>query len=177
MTDRPHVVLVGLMATGKSTVGRLLAEALDRPLLDSDAHVEARTGRTVRAIWRTDGEAAFRVLEAEALAAALDADAPSVIAAAGGVVLAPENRARLAGDDAEVVWLRARVDTLVARVRAADDTHRPLLDDDPAGMLERMANDRMSLYQEVADVVVDVDDRSPEEVAAQVLAAISRATS
>ncbi len=172
-----HVVLVGLMATGKSTVGRLVAEALGRPLLDSDAQVEARAGRSVREIWRTDGEEAFRRLEADALAAALDAAAPSVIAAAGGVVLAERNRDRLRGADVDVVWLRADVDTLLERVRSAGDTHRPLLDDDPAGMLERMATDRTALYQEVADLVVDVDDRSPAEVAAEVLSAISGAVS
>ena len=170
-----HIVLVGLMATGKTTVGRMVAAALDRPLLDSDAQVEARTGRTVRDIWRSDGEPAFRRLEADALDAALDADAPSVIAAAGGVVLAAENRARLVRSDVVVVWLRASAATLLARVRAAGDDHRPLLDDDPAGMLERMADDRTPLYEAVADVIVDVDDRTPEEVADLVLDRVRRA--
>lgn len=164
-----HVVLVGLMATGKTTVGRLVAEALGRPLHDSDHQVEAWTGRTVREIWRSDGEAAFRELEADALAGALDAPEASVIAAAGGVVLAARNRQRLQEADVEVVWLRARVDTLLARVTAADDTHRPLLDDDPAGKLEAMSTDREALYAEVADVVIDVDGFSPEDVAARIL--------
>lgn len=167
-----HVVLIGMMATGKSTVGALLADALGRSLLDSDDHVEARTGRTVREIWRTDGEPAFRALEAEALAAALDDTEPSVIAAAGGVVLAEQNRRRLRAADVDVVWLRAAVETLLARVRASGDTHRPLLDDDPAGMLERMAHDRTTLYEEVADHVVDVDSCTPEAVAARVLALV-----
>lgn len=160
------------MATGKTTVGRLLSEILDRPLLDSDAQVEARTGRTVREIWRTDGEPAFRLLEAEALADALDANEPVVIAAAGGVVLAERNRRRLAAADVDVVWLRADPSTLLARVRAADDEHRPLLDTDPAGMLERMATDRTPLYAEVADVVVDVDQLAPVEVVDHIAAAL-----
>lgn len=167
-----HVVLVGLMATGKSTVGRLVADATDRPLLDSDAQVEARTGRSVREIWQTDGEAVFRRHEADALAEALDRDDPSVIAAAGGVVLSAENRARLGVDDSVVIWLRARPETLVARVRAAADEHRPLLDDDPAGMLVQMERQRRPLYEEVADEVVDVDDLSPEAVAAAVVEVI-----
>ncbi len=160
------------MATGKSTVGELVARDLGRRLVDSDAQIEARTGRTVREIWRTDGEAAFRVLEAEALAAALDAPEPSVVAAAGGVVLSAENRERLGADDVDVVWLRADPDTLERRIRASGDTHRPLLDEDPAGMLELMAADRTELYESVADRVVDVDELAPLEVARIIVAGI-----
>lgn len=158
------------MATGKSTVGRLVAASLDRPLVDSDEQVEAMAGRTVREIWQADGEEAFRRLETAALTEALADTAPTVVAAAGGVVLAEENRVLLAADHVDVVWLRARPDTLVARVRAAGDGHRPLLDDDPAGMLVRMEADRRELYESVADRVVDVDERSPDEVAAAILA-------
>ena len=63
----PHLVLVGMMGAGKTTVGRLLAERLGRRLVDSDELIEARTGRTVREIFETDGEAAFRALETAAL--------------------------------------------------------------------------------------------------------------
>ena len=82
-----HIVLVGLMGTGKTTTGRLVAARLGRRLLDSDEMVEARTGRTVREIWRDEGEPAYRVLETAALQEALAATDPLVIAAAGGVVL------------------------------------------------------------------------------------------
>lgn len=173
MTTARHVVLVGLMATGKSTIGRLVADTLDRPLVDSDAQVEARTGRSVREIWRTDGEPAFRRLEHEALTAALDQETPAVIAAAGGVVLAEENRRRLRGADADVVWLRARVPTLLARIRAAGEGHRPLLDSDPEATLGRMHADRSARYEEVADHVVDVDDAAPDDVARAVVAAVT----
>lgn len=157
------------MATGKSTVGRLVADALDRPLVDSDDQVERMTGRTVREIWQSDGEEAFRRLETAALTEALADTTPSVVAGAGGVVLAEENRVLLGADHVEVVWLRASPATLLARVRAADDGHRPLLDDDPAGMLERMESHRRELYASVADRIVDVDDRTPEAVAAVIV--------
>jgi shikimate kinase len=161
-----------MMATGKSSVGRLLADALSRPLLDSDLQIETRTGRTVREIWSTDGEPAFRALEAAVLAEALASPTPAVIAAAGGVVLSDANRAVLRDAGAHVVWLRARPTTLLGRLHAADQEHRPLLDGDPEGTLERMRTDREPLYGAVADHVVDVDDLGPDEVAAAILAVV-----
>ncbi len=162
-----HLVLVGMMGVGKSTVGRMVASELARPLFDSDEMIEERTGRTVREIWSADGEAAFRTLETETLLEALAEPEQSVIAAAGGVVLSERNRLALAGADAHVVWLLAEVDVLVDRVRMG--MHRPLLDDDPEGTLRRMYVEREPLYQEVADAIVSVDHRSPNDVAKAVL--------
>jgi shikimate kinase len=162
-----HIVLVGMMGSGKSSVGRVLAQRLDRPLIDSDAVIEQRTGRTVREIWATDGEAAFRALEAEALTDALEAPEPAVIAAAGGVVLSERNRRALAASGAHVVWLSADVDVLLGRVR--NGMHRPLLDDDPEGVLRDMFEARRRLYREVADAIVSVDHRSVHDVAHAVL--------
>ncbi len=162
-----HLVLVGMMGVGKSTVGRLVAAELDRPLFDSDEMIEERTGRTVREIWSADGEAAFRALETDTLIEALAEPEESVIAAAGGVVLNDRNRAALRGADAHVVWLLADVDVLLDRVR--NGMHRPLLDDDPEGTLRRMYHDRAPLYQEVADAIVSVDHRSAHDVAKAVL--------
>lgn len=166
-----HLVLVGMMASGKTSVGRRVARALGRDFLDSDDQVEARTGRTVREIFESDGEAAFRVLEAEALAAALDRAEPVVVAAAGGVVLNPENR-RLLRRAGTVVWLHADPSLLAGRVGSSD--HRPLLGDDPAGVLARMERDREALYREVADHVLDVGERSPDEAAEAVLAMVEQ---
>jgi shikimate kinase len=168
LADR-HLVLVGLMGTGKTTVGREVAARLGRAFSDSDELIEARTGTTVREIFRAEGEPAFRVHEAAALLDALAADTPSVIAAAGGVVLSPENRAALRSGRAIVVWLRADPVLLVAR--AATGEHRPLLDDDPLGTLQRMAAVREQLYAEVADATVDVGSRSVVAVVDAVLAA------
>ncbi|MCU1392481.1 MAG: aroK [Ilumatobacteraceae bacterium] len=165
--DGRHLVLVGLMGSGKTTVGRALAQRLDRKLLDSDFMIEAREGRTVRSIFQEDGEAAFRKIETDVLIEALAADEKAVIAAAGGVVLREENRAALRASGARVVWLRADPDTLVERVKGG--AHRPLLDDDPRGTLERMAAERTDLYREVADAIVTVDNRSVSEVVEAVL--------
>lgn len=163
-----HLVLVGLMGVGKSTVGRRVAAALHRPFLDSDEIVEAATGRTVREIWLTDGEAAFRVFETAALVDTLASAVPSVIAAAGGVVLADANRHALRASEALVIWLRA--DPAVLAERSTRGDHRPLLDGDPASTLQIMATERAELYEDVADVVVDVGARSVDQVVDAVLA-------
>ena len=165
--DDQHVVLVGLMGTGKSTVGRLLAQRLKRPLIDTDTMIEKRTGRSVRKIFAEDGEAAFRALETEALADALRSSPPAVIAAAGGVVLADANREALKTASAKIIWLSADPAVLVGRVRAAG--HRPLLDDDPVRVLQEMAATRQPLYREVAHCIVTVDGRTAAEVADAVL--------
>ncbi|MDA8310410.1 MAG: bifunctional shikimate kinase/3-dehydroquinate synthase [Actinomycetota bacterium] len=173
-----RVLLVGMMGAGKSTVGRLVANELGWPYVDSDEQVEAFTGRSVRELFEAGGEQAFRPLEQQALAAALDGDGPAVVSVAGGAVLSPANRAllRRAGT---VVWLRASPDTLLRRILADADPagdrgrggadHRPLLGDDPAAALARLDAERRPVYQGVADVVVDVDELSPDAVAARVL--------
>ena len=162
-----HVVLVGMMGAGKSTVARVLAARLGRDVCDSDVKIERDTGRTVREIFAEEGEPAFRSLETAALIDALADPEPHVIAAAGGVVLAEANRAALRASAARVVWLSADIDTLVARV--ASGVHRPLLDGDPEAALRRLAAEREPLYREVADAIVSVDGRSVDEVVEAVL--------
>lgn len=162
-----HIVLVGMMGAGKSSVGRAMAHRLGRPLLDSDAMIEERTGNTVREIWLDVGEPAYRLLETEVLRDALASDVPAVIAAAGGVVLSETNRTLLGEADAYVVWLLADVELLLGRVR--NGMHRPLLDDDPEATLRRMYDERADLYRHVADAIVSVDNRSVNDVTQAVL--------
>jgi shikimate kinase len=166
MTSPPRILLVGMMGSGKSTVGRLLAEHLGWGYCDSDADVEAATGRTVPEIFESDGELAFRRAEAEALAHACGLATPVVVSAAGGSVLSPDNR-RLLTQSGTVVWLRARPTTNARRV--GDGAGRPLLGDDPPEAMTRLYAERAPLYGEVADLVVDVDDLSPTQVMARIL--------
>lgn len=151
----PHIVLVGLMATGKTSIGRPLAEELGRDLTDSDSWIEARTGQTVRELWEDGGEDAYRPLERQHLVESLDRDVPMVIAAAGGTILEADLRARLVAPAAFTVWLRA--DPAWLADRAGKKDHRPLLGDDPLGVLSEMHEQRGPLYEEVADLVLDVD--------------------
>jgi shikimate kinase len=166
-TTEGHLVLVGMMGSGKTTVGRIIAERLDRPLLDSDAMIEARHGRSVRQIFADDGEVAFRDIETEVLIDGLQSTAPAVIATGGGVVLREENRAALKQYAGRVVWLCANPDALVERVKHGG--HRPAVDSDPQGVLRKMFADREALYREVADAIVRTDGRSVGEVVEAVL--------
>jgi len=147
-----HIVLIGMMGVGKSTVGRRVAKELSRPFVDSDDEVMSRTGRAVTEIFATDGEPAFRAIEADAMADLLRSPIPSVIAAAGGSVLSETTRSALR-ESGTVVWMRAPVDVLVGRTSRG--THRPALANDPRATLTQMESDRASLYSEVADVTVD----------------------
>lgn len=162
-----HLVLVGLMGVGKSTVGALLAERLGRELVDSDLRIEAITGRTVRQILADDGVEELRRQEAAALFDALEDRQPRVIAAAGGVVLDPEHRRRLIDSRAEVVWLAG--DPALLAPRTATGEHRPWIDDDPLGTLQRMHVERQQLYREVADRTIVVDGLTPDEIADRIL--------
>jgi shikimate kinase len=169
----PHIVLVGMMGAGKSTVGRLLARRMDRPFLDSDVLLEEQTGRTVAQIFADEGEAAFRAVEADVLGQMLDDDTPSIVAAAGGAVLDPSNRERMRARGL-VVWLRVDPAVLVRRVRGG--SHRPLLADDPAGTLRRLADERDEHYRAVAHEIVDVGDLSPDQVADRVASVVGART-
>jgi shikimate kinase len=162
----PHILLIGMMGAGKTTVGTTLAGQLGWRYLDSDREVQEATGRTVPQLFAERGEAAFRAAEAAALQLALTGPQPTVVSVAGGAVLDPDNRT-LIGRSGLVVWLRARPETLAARV--GDGAGRPLLGDDPASALVELDRVRRPIYAELADLVVDVDDLTPEEVADRVL--------
>jgi shikimate kinase len=166
----PKAVLVGLPGTGKTTAGRQLAKRLDVAFADSDDLVEQRAGRSVRAIFEQDGEAGFRQAEAEVVGAALTAF-DGVLALGGGAVLTAETREALAVSGVPVVWLRAELPTLAHRVGRAQD--RPLLSGDPVGRLAQLGAERQALYESVATVVVDADQRGPKRVAAVIAAALS----
>ncbi len=178
MSDAPRgIVLVGYRATGKSTVGRILADRLDREFADADREVEILAGRSIRSIFLEDGEPAFRDWEARViddLAARLSG---GVLATGGGAILLESNRKRLR-DFGFVAWLTADAETLARRIQSS---RRGVEDRPPltsAGTLDEIAEvleARTPLYQEVAHVAVATEGRTAEQVAAAVLEAWSRA--
>jgi shikimate kinase len=161
VTAPTRVLLIGMMGAGKSTTGRLLAQRLGWPYLDSDDEIERQTGQTVPEIWKARGEAAFRAEESRVLAEAVTSVGPAVVSVAGGAVLDPDNRARIRSAGL-VVWLRAEVAVLALRV--GDGQGRPLLDGGPAAALSRLYEARAPIYAELANVVFDVDRLPPPEV-------------
>jgi len=164
MTDR--LLLVGMMAVGKTTVGQLSAKRLGWSFLDSDAQLLADTGRTAQEVFDTDGDEALRSLESHVLAEAIAHRVPVVTAVAGGVVLSEVNRALLVRSGV-VVWLRASITTLSERVERGGA--RPRLDADSTQSLRDLYLTRHALYASVAQFVIDVDDLPPEEVVARIL--------
>jgi shikimate kinase len=162
-----HLVLVGLMGAGKSTVGARCAERLGRPFVDTDELIVTRAAVPIDEIWR-DGEARFRELEREVVADVCSSPEPLVIATGGGAVLDTANRRRLR-DAGVVVWLHAPTSVLAARVGEGDT--RPLLAGDPESALARLGAARQDAYSAAADVVVDTAGRDVDAVADEVLGA------
>ncbi len=164
-----HLVLVGLMGAGKTTVGRRCAERLDRPFVDTDDLAVVLAGRPFAELW-AEGETTFRAWERRAVAEIAKSPVPHVIACGGGVVLDPDNR-RVLRDHGVVVWLRARTDTLTARV--GDGAGRPLLAGNPRGALARLEEVRAPSYEGAAHAIVDVDGTTIDEATDAVLAAFA----
>jgi len=164
----PHLVLVGLMGAGKTTVGERCARVLDRPFVDTDDLVEATAHATVAEIFEQFGEAHFRVLERQVVADVTASPAPLVIACGGGAVLDAGSR-RALHDAGVVVWLQAPTSVLEARV--GDGDGRPLLRGGATSTLDRLASQREPMYEAVAHAVVDTAGLTVDEVAETVLAA------
>jgi shikimate kinase len=163
-----HLVLVGLMGAGKTTVGKRCAEHLGRAFVDTDDVVEAATGVSVAEIFERDGEARFRELERSAVADVCASPSPLVVAVGGGAVLDPGSR-RALRETGFVVWLQASPAELGARV--GDTETRPLLGgaNGAATTLARLAALRAPAYEDAADVTVDTEGSSVDEVARRVL--------
>ncbi len=150
-----HVALVGLMGSGKTTVGRRAAKLLDRPFVDADEAFIPRYGKTVAEVFAESGEPEFRRLEADLLLELFAVATPLVLACGGGVVITEGSRHRLRQPDVFVVYLRADPAFLASRTQANPD--RPLLaGDDRRAVLERLFTQRRTWYEEVADDVLDV---------------------
>ncbi len=161
-----------MMGSGKSTVGHALARRLRRPLLDTDAEIVAAVGMPIAHIFSTHGEAWFRAKESEAISDCLATQTPAVLSLGGGAVIAEHNRLLLRSWS-DVVWLRASLGTLVARVGTG--AGRPVLAGDPEGVLRRLIIERAPLYADAAGIIVDVDDRPTQVVVAHIIRAVEQA--
>jgi shikimate kinase len=170
MTSHRHLVLIGMMGAGKTTVGRECARRLDRTFVDTDDLVTATAAMTIEQIFAEAGETTFRRLEHDVVADVCASPEPLVVACGGGAVLDPENRRALRAAGI-VVWLRAPVETLAERV--ADGSIRPLLRDDPAGALARLERLREPAYEAAAHLSVDTGGADVETVSGAVITAFA----
>jgi shikimate kinase len=161
------VVLVGFMGAGKTTVGHIIAKRLGHPLVDSDVLIEQRSGRDIRDIFATEGEAYFRELE-HTTVAELVRGQDAVISLGGGAVEDPRTRAVLR--NAQVAYLKVSFEEAMSRVRA--DEYRPMLRRPDIGEVYKR---RLPLYEGVSALTIDTGGRRPDAIARDVLAGFTRA--
>ncbi|MBP3818059.1 MAG: shikimate dehydrogenase [Butyrivibrio sp.] len=163
-----NIVLEGFMGSGKSTVSELLSEELMLELIDTDEVIEDTEGRTINEIFETEGEASFREMETDLLEA-IDSDhwREFVISLGGGMPVKEENR-ELLRKIGKVVYLRAKPETIFERVK--DDDKRPLLKtENPLAKIEELLEKRAAFYEDVADMIIDTDGKSPLEITKEII--------
>ena len=162
-----NIFLIGMMGSGKTTAGRILARRLGRRFIDTDHEIEQRCGVAISLIFEIEGEEGFREREARAIDEFTAGDG-AVVATGGGAVLRAENRRRLAARGT-VVYLHASPEALYRRVRG--DRNRPLLaTDDPLGRLKELYAVRDPLYREIADLVVETGVQTARALSRTLLA-------
>jgi shikimate kinase len=164
------ITLIGYRATGKTTLAKLLAKKLGWQWLDADVEIERRAGKSIARIFAEDGEPAFRDLETQVLVDLCRRD-NLVLAAGGGAPLREQNRHTMR-QCGKVVWLTAQPDTILQRM-AADLTtaqRRPnLTDKTPLDEIVQLLARREPIYRQTADLTIDTENRTPEELAAEIL--------
>ena len=161
----PKVVLIGPPGAGKTTVGAVLAQRLGITVRDTDEDVEERAGKSVAEIFVDDGEERFRELEREAVVAGL-ASHPGVLALGGGAVMDPRTEDDLRSHP--VVFLD--VELPAASKRIGFNASRPLLIGNPRAQWKRLMDARRPVYEGLAKITVQTDDKTPEQIADEILA-------
>ena len=160
-----HIILIGFMGTGKTTVGKLLAHRLSRPLLAADHHQEKHQGKTSATRLTPAGEARFRQLEHDALSEIVHQLKPHVITTGGGIVLRADN-VELMKRYGWIVTLTATRDALIERMK--QDNSRPLLAGDAEQRIDQLLAERRHAY-DFAHIKVDTSERTPQQVAEIIL--------
>ena len=172
MRDR-RVLLLGMMGSGKTSVGRAVEARTGWPYRDNDEAVAELTGLPTRELHEQRGTAALRTAESQVMHEALTGTPPYVAGVAGGVVESEDDVAAMQAADAFVVYLHTPIEVLVARV--GDGAGRPFLQPDPEAALRELSAGREPRYREVADLVVDTSVGDAESHADQVVRALDAA--
>ena len=165
-TPTNNIFLVGLMGSGKTTIGRSLAKKLNLRFVDADQEIESRTGASIPLIFEIEGEASFRQREADVIRD-LTAQQGIVLATGGGAVLNANSR-RLLRERGTVIYLRATVASIIQRT--SHDKNRPLLQTaDPKAKIEELSRERAPLYQEVAHIIIETGRPNVHSVVQNIL--------
>lgn len=169
-----NIFLVGLMGSGKTTIGRSLAKKLNLRFVDADQEIEARTGASIPLIFEIEGEASFRQREADVIRD-LTAQQGIVLATGGGAVLSETSR-KFLRERGTVVYLRASVASILQRT--SHDRNRPLLQTaDPRAKIEELSSQRSPLYEEVAHITIETGRPNVHSVVQNILSQLGRNTS
>lgn len=160
-----HVFLTGFMGSGKTTVGRRLAQQLGLSFIDLDLEIEKRDGRLIRDIFAQDGEAYFRRLESDVLHSVCSNATSAVVATGGGIVINPENRLLLRSSG---LVINLQVDYASVAQRLANDQKRPLLQNKDEGTITALMTERMAAYAD-ADLVIETAQKTPQGIVAEIL--------
>ncbi len=165
-----NIILTGFMGSGKTSVGKLLSEKLNYDFKDTDEMIESLEDITINDIFRLHGEDFFRDLETSLLISVKDTLKNTVLSTGGGMPIRERNR-KLLKEMGQVVFLRASEDSILKRL--SGDTTRPLLKNgNPKETVERLLAQRTPYYEEAADVIIDTDNKTIEDIVSEVLNAI-----
>lgn len=156
-----HIFLVGFMGSGKSTVGKGLSKKMDRELMDTDEYIEKKDGRPISKIFAQSGEGYFRLMETMVLKE-FSPLSSRIISCGGGMAIKSENT-DLMKTMGKIVYLRANPETILKRVSRSDK--RPLLEGNKnIEFIQEMMEKRTPYYEGAADIIIDTDDKSIEEI-------------
>ena len=162
----PRVILIGPMGSGKTTVGKLVAEKLQIPFRDTDQVIEETTGKSVSDIFLEDGEDEFRAIEKKVLKDELLADG-AVLALGGGAPISVDAQSALRAIASPVIYLDISLAAVAPRIGFNRD--RPLLLHNPRGQWQTLMEARRPIYESIADSVIDVNDKTEAEIVSLVL--------
>lgn len=165
----PRVILIGPMGSGKTTIGQLLAEKLDLQFRDTDLVIEEKSGKSVSDIFLEDGEDEFRVLEKKVLWDELLTD-DTVLALGGGAPISVDAQSALRAIASPVIYLDISLGAVAPRIGFNRD--RPLLLHNPRGQWQTLMEARRPIYESIADVIIDVNEKTETEIVDLALEAI-----
>ena len=161
-----NIILIGPMGSGKTSTGRILAKELGYDFVDTDQEVLKSTGVSIAYIFDVEGETGFRQREHQALIRFLDND--NVVIATGGGIITHDKSKTIIRDHKRVVYLKTSIEKQIERATVSDK--RPLLiDTDPATKLQELMLTRGPLYEEISDIMIDTDERTPSEIAHEII--------